>query len=169
MAERIFHHGIFQMPFFASVFSYNGGQYSGRLNTVSDGLFNNEKDTPMRKPARGYARVDRVKEQIMRELAELVRTGLKDPRAGFITINDVEVTRDYSHATVHYTVLNDAQREVTEEALEHAKGFLRSELSKRITVFRTPELHFEYDESVERGMSISQLIDEVAAEKPVDD
>ena len=47
----------------------------------------------MRKPARGYARVDRVKEQIMRELAELVRTGLKDPRAGFITINDVEVTR----------------------------------------------------------------------------
>ena len=106
----------------------------------------------MRKPARGYARVDRVKEQIMRELAELVRTGLKDPRAGFITINDVEVAR-----------------EVTAEALEHAKGFLRSELSKRITVFRTPELHFEYDESVERGMSISQLIDEVAAEKPVDD
>ncbi len=169
MAERIFHHGIFQMPFFASVFSYNGGQSSGRLNTVSDGLFNNEKDTPMRKPARGYARVDRVKEQIMRELAELVRTGLKDPRAGFITINDVEVTRDYSHATVYYTVLDDKAREVTAEALEHAKGFLRSELSKRITVFRTPELHFEYDESVERGMSISQLIDEVAAEKPVDD
>ena len=169
MAERIFHHGIFQMPFFASVFSYNGGQYSGRLNTVSDGLFNNEKDTPMRKPARGYARVDRVKEQIMRELAELVRTGLKDPRAGFITINDVEVTRDYSHATVYYTVLDEKSREVTAEALEHAKGFLRSELSKRITVFRTPELHFEYDESVERGMSISQLIDEVAAEKPVDD
>lgn len=169
MAERIFHHGIFQMPFFASVFSYNGGQYSGRLKPCSDGLFNNEKDTPMRKPARGYARVDRVKEQIMRELAELVRTGLKDPRAGFITINDVEVTRDYSHATVYYTVLDDKAREVTAEALEHAKGFLRSELSKRITVFRTPELHFEYDESVERGMSISQLIDEVAAEKPVDD
>ena len=123
----------------------------------------------MRKPARGYARVDRVKEQIMRELAELVRTGLKDPRAGFITINDVEVTRDYSPATVYYTVLDDKAREVTAEALEHAKGFLRSELSKRITVFRTPELHFEYDESVERGMSISQLIDEVAAEKPVDD
>ena len=169
MAERIFHHGIFQMPFFASVFSYNGGQSSGRLKTVSDVLFNNEKDTPMRKPARGYARVDRVKEQIMRELAELVRTGLKDPRAGFITINDVEVTRDYSHATVYYTVLDEKSREVTAEALEHAKGFLRSELSKRITVFRTPELHFEYDESVERGMSISQLIDEVAAEKPVDD
>ncbi len=123
----------------------------------------------MRKPNRGYARVDRVKEQIMRELAELVRTGLKDPRAGFITINDVEVTRDYSHATVYYTVLDDRSREVTAEALEHAKGFLRSELSKHIKLFRTPELHFEYDESVERGMSISHLIDQVAAEKPVDE
>ena len=123
----------------------------------------------MRKPNRGYARVDRIKEQIMRELAELVRTGLKDPRAGFITINDVEVTRDYSHATVYYTVLDDATREVTAEALEHAKGYLRSELSKRIHVFRTPELHFVYDETVERGMSISHLIDKVATEKPVEE
>ena len=50
----------------------------------------------MPKPQRnGYTRIDRVKEQVMRELAELIRTGLKDPRAGFITINDVEVTRDY--------------------------------------------------------------------------
>ena len=56
----------------------------------------------MKKPQRnGYARIDRVKEQVMRELAELVRTELKDPRAGFITINDVEVSRDYSHATVY--------------------------------------------------------------------
>ncbi|MCQ9326967.1 30S ribosome-binding factor RbfA [Neisseria dentiae] len=123
----------------------------------------------MRKPQRGYARQDRVKEQIMRELAELVRKGLKDPRAGFITINDVEVTRDYSHATVYYTVLDDAAREITEDALEHAKGYLRSELGKRIKLFRIPELHFKYDESLERGMSISHLIDQVAAEKPVED
>lgn len=123
----------------------------------------------MRKPQRGYARQDRVKEQIMREMAELVRKGLKDPRAGFITINDVEITRDYSHATIYYTVLDDRTREITAEALEHAKGYLRSELSKRLSVFRTPELHFEYDESVERGMSISHLIDQVAAEKPVED
>lgn len=123
----------------------------------------------MKKTQRGYARQDRVKEQIMREMAELVRQGLKDPRAGFITINDVEITRDYSHATIYYTVLDDRTREVTAEALEHAKGYLRSELSKRLSVFRTPELHFEYDESVERGMSISHLIDQVAAEKPVED
>lgn len=123
----------------------------------------------MKKQNRGFARIDRVKEQITRELAELVRTGLKDPRAGFITINDVEVTRDYSHATVYYTVLDDASRTVTAEALEHAKGFLRSELAKRIKLFRIPELHFEYDESIARGMSISHLISQVASEKPVED
>lgn len=123
----------------------------------------------MKKQNRGFARIDRVKEQITRELAELVRTGLKDPRAGFITINDVEVTRDYSHATVYYTVLDDTTRSITAEALEHAKGFLRSELSKRIKLFRTPELHFEYDESIERGISISHLINQAASEKPVED
>ncbi|EMT1777395.1 30S ribosome-binding factor RbfA, partial [Neisseria gonorrhoeae] len=106
---------------------------------------------------------------IMRELAELVRTGLKDPRAGFITINEVEITRDYSHATVFYTVLNQDTREITEEVLEHARGHLRSELSKRIKLFKIPELHFKYDESLERGMSLSALIDQVAAEKPVED
>ena len=66
-------------------------------------------------------------------------------------------------------MLDEKTREVTAEALEHAKGFLRSELSKRISVFRTPELHFVYDSSLERGMSLSQLIDQVAAEKPVED
>lgn len=123
----------------------------------------------MKKPQRnGYARVDRVKEQIMRELAELIRTELKDPRAGFITINDVDVTRDYSHATVYYTVLN-GDRAASAEALEHAKGFLRSELSKRIGVFRTPELHFKYDESLERGMNLDNLIAQAAAEPDVPD
>ena len=112
--------------------------------------------------------MDRVKEQIMRELAELVRTELKDPRAGLITINDVEVTRDYSHATVYYTVLN-GEREASAQVLEHAKGFLRSELSKRIGVFRTPELHFKYDESLERGMNLDNLIAQAAAEPKVQD
>lgn len=116
----------------------------------------------------GYARIERVKEQVMRELAELVRTGLKDPRAGLITINEVDVSRDYSHATVYYTVLS-GDRDASAQALEHAKGFLRSELSKRITVFRTPELHFQYDESLERGVNLANLIDQVASEKPVED
>lgn len=123
----------------------------------------------MRKPQRGYARQDRVKEQIMRELAELVRTGLKDPRAGFITVNEVEVFFNDTATTEIYTVLNQDAREITEEVLEHARGHLRSELAKRIKLFKIPELHFKYDESLERGMSLSTLIDQVAAEKPVED
>ena len=123
----------------------------------------------MKKQQRGYARQDRVQEQIMRDLAELTRTGLKDPRAGFITITEVELTRDYSHATVWYTVMDEKTREVTAEALDNAKGHLRSELAKRIKVFKTPELHFEYDESIERGMNISSLIDQANSEKPVRD
>ncbi|MBP6562512.1 MAG: 30S ribosome-binding factor RbfA [Neisseriaceae bacterium] len=119
----------------------------------------------MPKHSRGYARVDRVKEQILRELAELIRTGLKDPRAAsFITLNEVEVTRDYSHAKVYYTIFDADKREVTQEALEHAAGYLRSELAKRLTVFNTPQLHFLYDESIERGLHISNLIDKVAVE-----
>ena len=123
----------------------------------------------MKKQQRGYARQDRVQEQIMRDLAELTRTGLKDPRAGFITITEVELTRDYSHATVWYTVMDEKTREVTAEALDNAKGHLRSELAKRIKVFKTPELHIEYDESIERGMNISSLIDQANSEKPVQD
>lgn len=123
----------------------------------------------MRHNPRGFARQDRVKEQILHELADLVRTGLKDPRAGMITLTDADLARDYSHCSVYYTVLDDATRAVTQEALEHAKGFLRSELAKRLSVFRTPELKFIYDESVERGRSISHLIDRVAQEKPVED
>lgn len=123
----------------------------------------------MRKPQRGYARQDRVKEQIMRELAELVRTGLKDPRAGFITVNEVEVFFNDTATTEIYTILNQDAREITEEVLEHARGHLRSELAKRIKLFKTPELHFKYDESLERGMNLSALIDQVAAEKPVED
>lgn len=123
----------------------------------------------MRKPQRGYARQDRVKEQIMRELAELVRTGLKDPRAGFITVNEVEVFFNDTATTEIYTVLNQDAREITEEVLEHARGHLRSELAKRIKLFKIPELHFKYDESLERGLNLSALIDQVAAEKPVED
>ncbi|WP_037586605.1 30S ribosome-binding factor RbfA [Stenoxybacter acetivorans] len=123
----------------------------------------------MRRQQRGYDRQDRVKEQIMRELADLTRHQLKDPRAGFITINDVDITRDYSYATVYYTVLDSNTRAATAEALEHAKGHLRSELSKRIRLFRAPQLQFTYDESLERGMNISQLIDEAMKETPVAD
>ena len=90
----------------------------------------------------GYARVDRVKEQIMRELAELVRTELKDPRAGLITINDVEVTRDYSHATVYYTVLN-GEREASAQALEQRQRLFKKRTFQTHPRFPHPRTAFQ--------------------------
>ncbi|OHX14333.1 30S ribosome-binding factor RbfA [Chromobacterium sphagni] len=118
----------------------------------------------MAKAKKGFSRADRVSEQIQRELAELTRTGLKDPRAGWITITQVEVTRDYSHAKVYYTVMVESTREATQEALESSAGYLRNELGRSIKMFSMPQLHFVYDESVERGMHLTSLINQVARE-----
>lgn len=118
----------------------------------------------MAKARKGFSRADRIAEQIQRELAELVRTGLKDPRVGWITITAVQVTRDYSHAKVFYTVMDEKTREVSQEALEHSAGYLRSELGRSIKMFTTPQLHFVYDESVSRGMHMTSLINQVAKE-----
>ena len=118
----------------------------------------------MAKAKKGFSRADRVSEQIQRELAELTRAGLKDPRAGWITITQVEVTRDYSHAKVYYTVMVESTREATQEALESSAGYLRNELGRSIKMFSMPQLHFVYDESVERGMHLTSLINQVARE-----
>jgi len=108
--------------------------------------------------AKDYARTDRVAEQIQRELAELVRLQLKDPRVRMVTLTGVEVARDYSHAKVFYTTLNGASKAV-QEGLERASGFLRSQLAHAMKLRITPQLHFVYDGSVERGAHLSQLID----------
>lgn len=108
-----------------------------------------------------YPRSRRIAEQIQRELSEIIRLELKDPRVGMITLTDVEVTQDYSHAKVFFTRLGDpAQNTDIQHALEHAAGFLRSELAHRMRLRIVPQLHFEYDVSVERGVRLSNLIDE---------
>jgi ribosome-binding factor A len=113
------------------------------------------------------ARHARIADQIQRELAELVRTELRDPRIGMVTLTGVEVSRDQSHAKVFYTVLGPegAAREAG-EGLRRAAGFLRSELAHRLTTRSVPELHFEHDESVERGVRLSKLIDEAVKPTP---
>lgn len=123
-----------------------------------------EKRIIMAKYNRGFARSDRVKEQLLRELAELIRKDLKDPRVGFVTLTEVEVTRDYAHAKVYFTVLDEVTRKETQKILDHSIGFLRKQLGKRIRLFNTPQLHFVYDEAVVRGMNLSRLIDQVALE-----
>ena len=112
-----------------------------------------------------YSRTLRVADQIQRELADLIQHEIKDPRVGQITITAVEVTRVYSHAKVFYTTLGSKEDNfLVEKGLEHAKGFLRSNLSHRMKLRIIPQLHFVYDESVERGVRLSKLIDEAIAQ-----
>lgn len=111
-----------------------------------------------------FSRGRRIADQIQRELSEIIRLELKDPRVNLITITDVEVTQDNAHAKVFFTTFGEAvQQELAIKALEHAAGFLRSTLAKRIQLRTVPQLHFHYDVSVERGMRLSQLIDEANA------
>jgi ribosome-binding factor A len=114
------------------------------------------------------SRQARIADQIQRELAELIRTEIRDPRVGgLITLTGVELSRDQSHAKVFFTVLG-AQSAAQEagEGLQRAAGFLRSNLAHRLTTRKVPELHFEFDESVERGVRLSRLIDEALAPPP---
>jgi ribosome-binding factor A len=109
----------------------------------------------------------RIADQIQRELAEVIRLELRDPRVGLITVTGVELSRDQSHAKVFFTVLGaeSAARDAA-EGLQRAAGFLRTQLAHRLTTRKVPELHFEFDESVERGVRLSKLIDEAVAPRP---
>ena len=117
----------------------------------------------------GFSRSDRIAEQVRRELADLLRHEVKDPRLAphlpLLTLTDVEVSADYTHARVFYTTLGDetAQREL-EAGLGRLGGYLRRELGRRIRIHHIPQLHFQFDSSVERGTRLSRLIDEVVAD-----
>lgn len=114
--------------------------------------------------AKDTSRIRRVAEQIQRELAELIQLELKDPRIGLVTLTGVEVTPDYAHAKVFFTLLDG--EELAGQALaglQHAAGFLRSQLAHRMKLRIMPQLHFVYDVSVERGVRLSSLIDEAVA------
>lgn len=114
------------------------------------------------------SRTLRVADQIQRELADLLQHETKDPRVRNITITAVEVTRDYSQAKIFYSTLgNQEEIFLTQNGLENAKGFLRSQLSHRMQLRITPQLNFVYDESVERGTRLSKLIDDAVAQDKV--
>lgn len=113
---------------------------------------------------KNFTRSDRVAQQIQRELAEIIRFELKDPRMGMMTLTDVEVTRDLSYAKIFYTLMTGHATAVeTGETLRRSAGFLRSQLGRRIKLFKIPALQFLYDESIEHGVSLSLLIDNAVA------
>ena len=114
---------------------------------------------------KGQGRPQRLGDLIQREVSELIRLEVRDPRVGMITITSVDVSPDLSHAKVFFTILEKQKLQETLEGLKRSAGFLRSQLSKRIKMYTTPELRFEYDESVERGDRLARLIDSTRAKK----
>jgi ribosome-binding factor A len=108
----------------------------------------------------------RVNESVRAVVAEGVGE-LKDPRIGMVTVTGVVVTPDLKEATVYVSVLgSEKRRRATLAGLESAHGILQSRINRELTLRRTPTLHFSYDESVERGVEMSKLIDELAANLP---
>ena len=109
----------------------------------------------------GTGRGTRVGDQIQRVLSEILQRELRDPRVGMVTLTAVEMSPDCAHATVYFTCLDREHVPAAEAGLTRAAGFLRSQLGRSIQLYITPHLRFVYDESVERGARLSQLIDSV--------
>lgn len=114
----------------------------------------------------GFQRTDRIADFIQRELSSLIRTEMKDPRVGMVTIQDVKVARDLSYADVYFTLLGEdiSAAPQAEEVLTHAAGFLRSALAQNINTRITPRLRFHYDVVPERANQMDVLIRQARAE-----
>jgi ribosome-binding factor A len=112
------------------------------------------------------ARMRRVDEAMRAVLSDAIAKDLKDPRIGFVTVTGVKTSPDLRHARVYVSVLgDDAERAVSIDGLRSAHGFLQRRLADELTLKHTPSLTFEYDDSVDRGMRISRLLDEHVAEE----
>ncbi len=111
----------------------------------------------------------RVNEAIKQVLSDALPT-LKDPRIGFVTITGVEATKDFQQATVYVSVLgSERDRERSLAGLTAARGVLQASLARELQLRRTPVLAFAYDPTVERGVRLTQIIDELAPEDTEDD
>ena len=115
-------------------------------------------------PNRGF----RVADQIQRDLAELIARELKDRRVGMVTINAVEVTPDYAHAKVFFSLLTGDPEE-TQAGLDAAAGFLRAGLFKRLHIHTVPTLHFVFDRTTERAADMNALISKAVASRSKDE
>jgi ribosome-binding factor A len=114
--------------------------------------------------AREFYRSQRVGEQILRVLSDLIRRELKDPRVAGVSFTAVDVSRDLSHATAFFSMLDpDAESDAAERALTAARGLIRSQLGKEMRIRRVPELHFAHDDSIAEGARLTRLIDDAVA------
>lgn len=114
---------------------------------------------------REFSRSQRLAEQLRRELAEIVRDEINDPRLGFISFTEVRMSRDLSHAIIYCTVFHaeestPGKQQESIEILNHATGFIRKQVAHRIRTRIVPTLKFVLDESVSRGEAMDELINE---------
>jgi ribosome-binding factor A len=108
------------------------------------------------------ARSRRVAEELRRILSELIRREIKDPRVRDVTITDIEVARDLSHASVFYTPLDpDEDLEAVQQGLQRAAGFMRSKIAKRMSTRTVPKLNFKYDTAIDQGDRMGRLLREL--------
>jgi len=107
---------------------------------------------------REFSRSERMAEQLRRELAEIVRDEIKDPRLGFVSFTEIRMSRDLSHAVVYSSVLNSESQDEAIEVLNRAVGFIRKEIARRIRARIVPTLKFVVDDSVIRGVAMDELI-----------
>lgn len=107
-------------------------------------------------------KADKISGIIQKEVSEIIQFSLKDPKVGFITITDVRVTNDLSIAKIYVSFLGqDARKEAGMKALERSKGFIRSELAKRMSIRKVPSLVFLADDSLEKGNKIEKIITDI--------
>jgi len=112
-----------------------------------------------------FGRIRRVDEAVRAVLGDAISKDLQDPRVGFVTVTHVKTSPDLRHARVYVSVLGDEQtRADSLEGLRSAHGFLQSLLASELRLKHTPTLTFRYDDSVDRGMRITELIDTVSSE-----
>lgn len=108
---------------------------------------------------KGYSRATRVADLLKEEISEMLCKEVKDPHIGFITITDVEVSKDLKHAQVFYTILgNEQQAEESADALSRVTSFIKKQLGKRLRMRYIPEIAFKYDHSLEYGTKIDHIL-----------
>ena len=109
-------------------------------------------------------KIDRIASQMVKEISYVLATEVKDSDIRFVTVTDVKVTNDLSFAKVYVTVLKEDKKEETLNALKNAAGFIRKELAERLEIRHIPELEFVYDESIEYGKKIENIIEKIHGE-----
>lgn len=110
-----------------------------------------------------YKRSQRLNILLREEIADIIMKKIKDPRLGFVTVTDVELSDDLKIARVFISVLKEEERDLTLEILNSAKGLIRSEVSKRVRVKFIPALEFRIDTSIAHGDRIDRLLNEIRA------